>query len=1176
MGYKVGDKAPYGICYSPYAVKKVTGRTKQPCAGEIYTWVLTAEGVVKLMGGQDKLVKTVKVEMKSVGGGTYAQMTKHYNVMTGKWEDTGYVYASGNTAKYKNYTNNTSYTYVNGQWQNNNQSNSTKKSSGKKSGNKKSNSKKSGNSASTSSQAKSAKSDGNFMLWLKYSYFNDSNASDADWKNGNPGISIPDEKINEWYNEYNKALQSASGKNSSAKISSVLQSAKEKGGNTGNAALDSQKKKDIENDENGTKNNNGEITNSEADWNRSPQYWVMGADGKTKRVLTDKEIEALQNPPINPETGKPEPFVLNGSDVIIVKQANGDSVILIQDEIQDASNAITSIENSMQAMQNIADDAFSDEQSISQAQLASYNVTAFDPRLGRFDSLLLSGDNENLNVIVPFASSTVASCFSDMVFKLDQKEMDTWKEATDNAKKNLNRLYTEGDIERLSDKITAATATQETPDTTVNPAISKIQKDGTYDPNYKTYKALGDLHGTGSLMNPYAITRLYGALGDMKVAAGKNGSGNSIIMPETNRMYDVRDRRRFYDLAVDDDSDQLSISQPTTTNIIKWSNKDTWGRTPYTFTDFVFCKHWNIIPNNRLITLRKYAAPCLDNLNFEGMGHKYPSDSGKAGWDENADKSQENMFSPVATAVTYFGEGTDNSLSELLSMTTGLPWGDVAANIWTVSGDQGSNEAQVTDDQLMGGMSGMRFLDNIAKDIQSFGKFVGLFEKGGFDASRDQGVVDKRFDNMVDPYTDGPFNNRILGPTNKISKMKQRAKADSGEAEDLKFGHNIDITFKYIARPIGGINTKAAMLDIMSNLLEIGSASAVFWGGAHKFKIHPSTYPWGGAPGQKGIMHKLYQGKIFGEEGALHDLMKGIVSMGTDSNGNFSWDSITNQLKNVFQGITGAISQAINSIASSIGIGEDMVNKFTQKGEDMVAGMTNDPEKAKAEQEKGKQKMNALMNNTEQMLKARMIKATTMPTVQGMRAMLIGNPVGNWHLTIGNPLNPIAVIGNLVCSEMSLKFSDEIGPDDFPTELTCKFKLEHGMARDKDAIESMFNRGAGKIYNLPDSLRVTSDYETKVDAYTGSKSWRMGISFTSQASLLAQSGYSGMGMKSSPTSAIVNSTSAKVFIPKFTPVIIPDSGSWTELKEQVRDINTDLYTTRGLFRANLATRKQLI
>ena len=100
--------------------------------------------------------------------------------------------------------------------------------------------------------------------------------------------------------------------------------------------------------------------------------------------------------------------------------------------------------------------------------------------------------------------------------------------------------------------------------------------------------------------------------------------------------------------------------------------------------------------------------------------------------------------------------------------------------------------------------------------------------------------------------------------------------------------------------------------------------------------------------------------------------------------------------------------------------------------------------------------------------------------------MLTGEPVGDWHLTIGNPFNPIAMIGNLVVKDLSIEFYDELGPDDFPIGFKATITLAHGLGRDRDAIESMFNRGFGRIYTLSSDFRSSADGETKVDGYTGS------------------------------------------------------------------------------------------
>jgi hypothetical protein len=92
------------------------------------------------------------------------------------------------------------------------------------------------------------------------------------------------------------------------------------------------------------------------------------------------------------------------------------------------------------------------------------------------------------------------------------------------------------------------------------------------------------------------------------------------------------------------------------------------------------------------------------------------------------------------------------------------------------------------------------------------------------------------------------------------------------------------------------------------------------------------------------------------------------------------------------------------------------------------------------------------------------ILADSRPKMIGFPALMTGNPTGEWHLVIGNPFNPILTVGNLICKSVSFKFSDQLGHDDFPDEMTVTIKLEHARSRDKGDIESMFNVGKGRVY----------------------------------------------------------------------------------------------------------------
>jgi hypothetical protein len=98
------------------------------------------------------------------------------------------------------------------------------------------------------------------------------------------------------------------------------------------------------------------------------------------------------------------------------------------------------------------------------------------------------------------------------------------------------------------------------------------------------------------------------------------------------------------------------------------------------------------------------------------------------------------------------------------------------------------------------------------------------------------------------------------------------------------------------------------------------------------------------------------------------------------------------------------------------------------------------------------------------------------------KAFLTGDPTGNWHLTVGNPLNPIAVIGNLICTDTEFSFDGPLGYEDFPSKLDVTIKLKPGRPRDKADIESMFNAGRGRLYIAEDgALDPSVSYD--VDAY---------------------------------------------------------------------------------------------
>ena len=529
-----------------------------------------------------------------------------------------------------------------------------------------------------------------------------------------------------------------------------------------------------------------------------------------------------------------------------------------------------------------------------------------------------------------------------------------------------------------------------------------------------------DFSAGHSFIHPYAILKL----------AGGDGPENNW---QNTMVFDHSQRRRFYEIEGDERGGYAK--NPTTTALINWGNQDDRGRFPYSYTDFVFCKYWNRIPNNRMITLRRYPMPIPDSVepaNYD-VAEEAESITKSDGQVEERVKyrkvtNSNEAFTPIATAVTYFGEGTGNSLKEILKFSAGYNWKEIESDIWMTTSNQNETGQGIL------GTAGGYFGQGLSSVIQALGILSDL--KGDYRI---------RPTNAVgigpDPYSNGPYENRIIGPVNVINKIHRRERGLTFTADGL------NITFEYVARPIAGVNNKAIMIDLLSNMLTLTAASGTFFGGMHRYRTEkPAVYPMRDTYS----VSQLYKGNIFGRNGAVGSLLRNAFS---NENVSFVQNMVTNVLQDML------------SIAKSF------------------LGIGNEEDKKKAEgrlKETGEQ----VKGTAGRAVAAHFLKGASIPWLMNARALLTGDPIGDWHLTIGNPLNPIAMIGNLIVENCDYEFSDELGPDDFPISFKAVVHLKHGMGRDRDAITSMFNRGYGRTYSLPDRFVSSADRGTKVDNFT--------------------------------------------------------------------------------------------
>lgn len=420
---------------------------------------------------------------------------------------------------------------------------------------------------------------------------------------------------------------------------------------------------------------------------------------------------------------------------------------------------------------------------------------------------------------------------------------------------------------------------------------------------------------------------------------------------------------------------ESTIANPTARNILNWASTQSMdsvtGFQPYAMTDFIFCKNYGKIPNNRLITLRRYPFPIDDMLRVPGKRNPIP----------------------IAQAVTWFGEGSENSLANIGVMNWGLRWEPL-----TVDEAQLIDGNEVTVTELLNVFSKIPELKDLGKAVETI--YVGL---NGDNAQLAQltKMEQKFIKYSKELYTpNGPYWNRVFGPVNVVNSTTRRARG-------MQDGWNVpfELKFHYSFRSFNGLSPKIVALDLIASFLNLTYNDAQFLGQLARYFVRPG---------------------VKFDETLTQTLGKLLTDWGT----NFTTDlgSFMSQAQPLIDAIKAAVSKTVSS------------DVWKLKGD--------------AIEKKG---LNLLQAGSMSLL------AGAIPNLISVKSALSDRPIGEWHIVVGNPMNPIMVMGDLICSNCTLKFDEEMGPDDFPTGCTFTVRLAQGKPRDKVAIERMFNLGEAKM-----------------------------------------------------------------------------------------------------------------
>jgi hypothetical protein len=306
-----------------------------------------------------------------------------------------------------------------------------------------------------------------------------------------------------------------------------------------------------------------------------------------------------------------------------------------------------------------------------------------------------------------------------------------------------------------------------------------------------------------------------------------------------------------------------TIIEPTITNIVMETNKHGAAGYQYQYSDFAMCKYLGKIPNNYLITLRRFPGPVEDDIitpiAIGADGTKGPTSS-----------------PDIARAVTWMSETTGNSLNEILSLDYKYHWEEQKADVQTVTSNNSDNS---------GGKFGAGLLST------TVGKAV-LGASQGNGNTRATEAAGSGFDPLLNTYP-----NHVFGPYNKITSMLVRGK------DGLLFEKEFTIKFQYEMKGLFGANPKVMFMDQLANILALTYSTAPFWGGEVRYTGSGSIgKPFGNtALLQKGD-YKGFLGSV------MSDLQKGATNIVNDIKKNGLGGS--NLAKNL---IGGALQDLFNS-----------------------------------------------------------------------------------------------------------------------------------------------------------------------------------------------------------------------------------------------------------------------
>lgn len=237
------------------------------------------------------------------------------------------------------------------------------------------------------------------------------------------------------------------------------------------------------------------------------------------------------------------------------------------------------------------------------------------------------------------------------------------------------------------------------------------------------------------------------------------------------------------------------------------------GVAKYRYIDFMFCRDLGKIPNNHLLTLRKFTRPVGDNINT-----RLPKSDTPYNFNQSMD---------VGRLVTWFGNG-DNKLEDIIKYNYVATFKPLDSKIQQVDSQEDEESTGIIGKMV--NTINPKYNQAMSQGRTGSHNFIsqlgGRYLSTSF-ANFGRGGQYERHD-IFTPYD----HNKVYEPKNTI----QSTHVYEGK---LTFSQEFTIKFSYKLRAYDNINPRAAFLDLIGNILAVTYRSGTFWGGSRMFRGAP-------------------------------------------------------------------------------------------------------------------------------------------------------------------------------------------------------------------------------------------------------------------------------------------------------------------------------------------------